>query len=359
MSFQDMLRRGLIVRVTPFGLGAYADQLNWRDVLSSCTIDTHTPSCATSAGSRLKLFRCTQVIPRHFGATMNRRHPTRLVAALLAFGLSISCETNSPPKKNANQAQPQSQQAGAHDASTSSPQAAQDSNQKSEWNYGEIIYQPHFSHEDAPDSYNGTAFLTRGPGGTVFGVGSAHYILGGSVAHRIELLEIASGEAIIDTDKSYGPVGDGDPTTPPENSASLAEDFFFVPVETEVVDENIVELDAREYVKKGERIWFPNKNPDADKGYTLFEGTVIEVDSGYVGVEMDTAIPLQSQSGTPFVSQHTGKAIGTLATARTQGTDTVVIYLAPAHAIRQGLASNREIMPLSAAIMAENGEPTR
>jgi hypothetical protein len=39
MSFQDMLRRGLIVRVTPFGLGAYADQLNWRNMLFASNKD--------------------------------------------------------------------------------------------------------------------------------------------------------------------------------------------------------------------------------------------------------------------------------------------------------------------------------
>lgn len=104
----------------------------------------------------------------------------------------------------------------------------------------------------------------------------------------------------------------------------------------------------------GERVWFPNKNHESDRGYELMEGKVVRVGKGYIDVELEERFHAQSQSGTPIISRESGKVIGTLVSYDERG-GLPVISLAPSHALYEALNSGRQLMPLTEALEAEIG----
>ncbi|MEM7782631.1 MAG: hypothetical protein AAF623_04700 [Planctomycetota bacterium] len=104
-------------------------------------------------------------------------------------------------------------------------------------------------------------------------------------------------------------------------------------------------LDERERPDVGERVWFPNKTWDDRLGHVFVTGTVEEAIKEYSYVKLDEEIALQSQSGSPIISQKTGKVIGTLSRG---GNEEGVIFfiLCPAKEIANIIASDPGVVPL-------------
>ncbi len=128
-------------------------------------------------------------------------------------------------------------------------------------------------------------------------------------------------------------------------------DYLVMPVVETVPDELVLELDPREKPDLRERIWLPNKDAKAGLGYRLVGGEVDEVETTRVTVVLDSDIELTSQSGSPFISQKTGKVIGTLSAIRFNREFTKrALLLCPSHAIREALSKDGTFPPLSQVI---------
>ena len=97
----------------------------------------------------------------------------------------------------------------------------------------------------------------------------------------------------------------------------------------------VLELDPRTTIEAGERIWFHDKDGMAAEDYEIVEGYVQRATPMEYEVVLDREIHLQSQSGSPVISQSTGKVIGTLSAGNRFGGR--LLFLAPSCAILKAL----------------------
>ncbi|MEX2027356.1 MAG: hypothetical protein WEH44_08640, partial [Pirellulaceae bacterium] len=117
----------------------------------------------------------------------------------------------------------------------------------------------------------------------------------------------------------------------------------------------VLEFDQRTEPEVGERIWLPDKDSRLDRGYRLVEGTVSQVKYEYIEVRLDEAIKPQSQSGSPFISQITGKVLGSWAAGKRDG-QKIYIYLTPAHAILNAASRASSHPPLKEVVGKSTGQ---
>lgn len=99
----------------------------------------------------------------------------------------------------------------------------------------------------------------------------------------------------------------------------------------------------------------PNKDEKAPLGHRLVEGSVVEVAAGYFAVELDVEIELQSQSGSPFISQKTGGVVGTLGSARRRG-EKWQLLLTPSKSLRAAVDHAKDQPPLREVIGKPKGK---
>ncbi|MBY0526424.1 MAG: hypothetical protein K2R98_23725 [Gemmataceae bacterium] len=192
-----------------------------------------------------------------------------------------------------------------------------------------------FVWQGADPTCQGTGFLAKAPNGKIAAVTSGHFLnRDGPRLTEARWLDVRTNEVAIRLTKSWGPPG-GEGVTEPV--VDLRGDYLLMPVDEKVADELVLELDTRKQPAVGERVWLPNKDSDAKLGYELVSGKVTEATEKYSTVELDRAIKLQSQSGSPFISQSTGKVIGTLSRAPGSEGKTVLV-LAPARALVDALS---------------------
>lgn len=215
---------------------------------------------------------------------------------------------------------------------------------------GPLLYQPMLVWGDGEASHQGTGFLAATPEGDTVGVTSAHFVnFAGPPLKQVAWLEIPGDEPAVTFTRSLGPPGKAGSMRP----LDLRSDYMiFVPDELLADDRPALELDNGS--QKTERVWLPNKSWDDEAGYELIEGDLVTALSEYLVIRLDKRIQLQSQSGSPIISQQTGKVIGTLASANVDNEgygDT--IYLAPATAILQAMKQAKEKPLLSDVVGSE------
>ena len=192
-------------------------------------------------------------------------------------------------------------------------------------------------------------FSAKAPNGRIAGVTSAHFIDPTEPpVVRAVWLDVEGQHPMASFTNCWGQPGklgidsrEGDRTG----------DYLVMPVVETVPDELVLELDPREKPDLRERIWLPNKDAKAGLGYRLVGGEVDEVETTRVTVVSDSDIELTSQSGSPFISQKTGKVIGTLSAIRFNREFTKrALLLCPSHAIREALSKDGTFPPLSQVI---------
>jgi WD40 repeat protein len=206
-----------------------------------------------------------------------------------------------------------------------------------------ILFQPKFIYEDNT-TYQGTGFFARAPNGNIAAVTSSHFLRQeGAPLVKAEWLDIRADKTVARFSKSWGLPGSGG------NLLSLRSDYLLMPVEQDIPGEMILELDPRALPLQGERIWFPNKDPDRALGYDIVPGKVTNpVDTG-ITILLDRPITVQSQSGSPVISQATGKVLGTLSRAfRGQGRTT--LQFCPSRAIIEALENNMSFPALHSVV---------
>ena len=116
----------------------------------------------------------------------------------------------------------------------------------------------------------------------------------------------------------------------------LRDDFVIFIDDNTDIDITPLELDDRKKAEEGERVWLPDKDGDQPDGYTLVEGTVIKAGTLSSQIQLDKRIVLQSQSGTPIISQYTGKVIGLLTWGRAR-----IIGIAPSKPILDAISEEK------------------
>jgi len=94
----------------------------------------------------------------------------------------------------------------------------------------------------------------------------------------------------------------------------------------------VLAMDEREKADEGERIWFPFEDILDSRGRELVEGSVTSASAEGSIITLDREIFLSGESGSPIISQRTGRVIGTLSRSGEEKGKTIMI-IAPGASI--------------------------
>lgn len=169
----------------------------------------------------------------------------------------------------------------------------------------------------------GRGFLFRLPDGTPTGVTTAHS-LSFSNLPPLARIALAQGEwsnLVLEFDTLRGEPGEA------RTGEDMSVDYVLlnVPIDQPLDPDLILEPDPRGGAQAGERVTLYSLVNDQAR---TFQGAVLSADPTAVWVAMDDAFDPSGLSGSPFVSQHTGKVIG-MAIATTKRGGKVLLGLHP------------------------------
>jgi hypothetical protein len=161
----------------------------------------------------------------------------------------------------------------------------------------------------------GRGFLLRLPGGSMVGVTTAHS-LSFNGQPPLRNIVLAQGEwtrPVIEFDVLHGEPGTA------RTGEDMTIDYVLLDAPNDrLIDPALVlDPDPRGLPEAGERVALYSLVNDQPR---VFQGAVLSADPGAVWVVMDEAFDPSGLSGSPFLSQYTGKVIGmTIATTRRGG----------------------------------------
>ncbi|NQT17707.1 MAG: hypothetical protein HQ582_33435 [Planctomycetes bacterium] len=217
---------------------------------------------------------------------------------------------------------------------------------------GPLLFQPAISFAGGETTYQGTGFFVATSTGRILGVTSAHFIdFEGSPMLSARWLSIPDEDVAAEFQYSFGPPGNEGTTEP----VDLRPDYLILAGDEVAPPHKPLVLDGRPQPKTGERVWLPDKDYDSEKGHTLVAGSVAEAAPEYVLVVLDERIELQSQSGSPVISQQTGKVIGTLSRGGDSEGESFLI-LCPSRSILSAIERDAPAIPLREAV-GRSGAP--
>jgi hypothetical protein len=207
---------------------------------------------------------------------------------------------------------------------------------------GRFLFQPMFIWSTSEVTHQGTGFLLK-DGTRTFGATSVHFMDfdAGGLFEAI-WLDITNEKVVTSFRTSLGK---------PERTAidrigDIQHDFVLMPAESLPANCAALEVEDVADYKAGTKLWFPNKNPESPDGYTWVEAEVIDDKKVLTTVKFLSEVELESQSGTPFINQDTGKVIGLL-----MGGDAKEIILCPARSLAKRLKSTDAVVtPLMESI---------
>lgn len=190
---------------------------------------------------------------------------------------------------------------------------------------GQLLYQPNFYWSDGEETAQGTGFFVKAPSGKLAAVTSAHFIDPDGPALVKAQWQTIDGEKLVATlSKSWGPPGKLG-----RSKFDQRRDYLLFPVTEEIQVPTVLELDPRPRVQDGELVWFVDKDGSTSAAdQRVVSGSVTLESPLALVIELDEEIKLQSQSGSPFISQETGKVIGILSSAGQDG-DRLKLIAAP------------------------------
>ncbi len=174
-----------------------------------------------------------------------------------------------------------------------------------------IIFQPVFEWSGDATSPYATGFFGRDADGRIAAVTCSSLLKTRSrPLRRICWMDISSKSSVQCYVKSWGPPGPGGVTDQSMLNVDLRGDYFILRADSSVPAGSILDLDARSKTESGERVWFPNKNSKSETGYDLVTGHIRETHLKYHVLMLDEPVRVGSQSGTPVISQLTGRVVG-------------------------------------------------
>ncbi len=175
----------------------------------------------------------------------------------------------------------------------------------------------------------GRGFLFRLPAGQVVGVTTAHSMSFNSQP-SLKKIALAQGEwshPVIEFDALQGAPGVA------RTGEDMSVDYvlLYVPSDYSIDPALILEPDPRGLPQPGERVMLYSLVNDQPR---KFGGAILSAEPSAVWVAMDEAFDPSGLSGSPFLSQHTGKVIG-MAIATTKRGGKVLLGLHPIGSLRE------------------------
>jgi len=153
----------------------------------------------------------------------------------------------------------------------------------------------------------GSGFLLALDGGEVVGVTTAHSVSLGDPdrpVDRIGLRVAGQADFVAEFDALHGQPGQ------PRTGGDLTVDYVLLHADGTLDPDLVLVPDPRGAPQPGERVSLWSGQGDGRGGRHALEGTVQSVDETAVWVLMDEWFNPGLMSGSPFVSQHTGQAVG-------------------------------------------------
>lgn len=153
----------------------------------------------------------------------------------------------------------------------------------------------------------GSGFLLGLGSGDVVGVTTAHSVSLGDPdrpVERIALRVAGRADPVAEFDMLWGQPGQ------PRTGEDLTVDYVLLRMDQSVDPGLVLAPDPRGLPQPGERVSLISGQGDGNGGRRLLEGTVQSVGDTAVWVLMDELFPPGMMSGSPFVSQHTGRVVG-------------------------------------------------
>ena len=157
----------------------------------------------------------------------------------------------------------------------------------------------------------GSGFLLQLEGGPVIGVTTAHSLgpLGGppNRLQRVAFSVASQPDSVMSFDRLYGPPG------VPLHDENLAADYVLLklPNSTPAFDARLVLTpDSRGAPQPGERVVLFSGLGDGQGNARPLLGTVWSVNALAFWVVMDGAFDAAGMSGSPLISEHTGRVVG-------------------------------------------------
>jgi hypothetical protein len=211
---------------------------------------------------------------------------------------------------------------------------------------GVLVYQPMFKWAKGDPTFQGTGFLVKTSSGKIVGVTSAHFVeFEGPAMTEATWLNVVDEKPAITFTHCYCRPETYDDSNPFDKKT----DYLVFSNEKPDGKIQTLELDRRGRADKNERVWLPNKDASAPNGYTLIAGTVTMPRASSSMITFDDTFELQSQSGSPIISQKTGKVIGTLSSGG-DSAGTTSIMIAPAKPILDAIDATPGHKPLQDSI---------
>lgn len=160
----------------------------------------------------------------------------------------------------------------------------------------------------------GRGFLLRLPGGQVVGITAAHS-LSFSSQPPLRNIALAQGDwsrPVVEFESLHGEPGEA------RTGEDMTIDYTLltVPSHHPIDPSLILEPDPRGLPQPGERVTLFSLVADQPR---VFQGTVLSAEPIAAWVVMDGTFDPSGLSGSPFVSQHTGKVVGMAIAATTRG----------------------------------------
>jgi hypothetical protein len=168
----------------------------------------------------------------------------------------------------------------------------------------------------------GSGFFFWSHSGDVVGATSAHSLELGNVDHvldRVAFRIVGDDSHAVECTELYG-----DPGRPRFFGLDLTRDYVLLRLSGDVNTSLVIDPDPRGAPQPGERVVLYSSLDEAFTEGSLLEGAVLVVDEIGVWIIMDDVFEPGMLSGSPVLSQHTGKVIGMALTATLRGGDLIL-----------------------------------
>jgi hypothetical protein len=153
----------------------------------------------------------------------------------------------------------------------------------------------------------GCGFLLSLAGGEIVGVTTAHSVSIGDPDHPLEQIALGvagQSDSVGEFDTLWGQPGRA------RTGEDMTVDYLLLQVDVSVEPGLILHPDPRGAPQPGERVSLYSGLGDDQSGRRVLEGTVMSIHNTAVWVLMDQWFNPGMMSGSPIVSQHTGRAVG-------------------------------------------------
>jgi hypothetical protein len=171
----------------------------------------------------------------------------------------------------------------------------------------------------------GCGFLLSLAGDEIVGVTTAHSVSIGDPSHPLERIALGiagRSDFVGEFDTLWGQPGR------PRTGEDMTVDYVLLRVNVSVEPDLVLHPDPRGAPQSGERVSLFSGLGNDQGGRRVLEGTVVSIQNTAVWVLMDHWFNPGMMSGSPFVSQHTGRVVG-MAIASSPRRDRLLLSMHP------------------------------